>query len=116
MRIIQTFLLALLLMFTSCAKVGTPPIHAGAANSFDSAVYDALVSAQAAIEQAKVGVSATKKPILNQVIADYNLVEKAYTEYHALAIAGNATPAQQIALQTKLTTLQAGLTKLGSTK
>ena len=116
MRIIQTFLLALLLMFGGCAKVGTvaPPIHAGAANSFDSATYDALVSAQAAIEQAKIGITASKKPLLNQVIAAYNTAESAYAAYHTLAVAGTATAAQQADVQAKISTLQTGVIQLGA--
>ncbi len=104
-----------LALFTGCAKTsGTstvaPPIHAGAANAFDSSVYDALVTVQAAIEAAKPGIPAGKKALLNQIIADYNVAEKAYVNYHNLAIAGTATPAQQTALQAQVDSLK---TKLG---
>jgi hypothetical protein len=108
---------ALTLSLGGCAKqpgATIAPIHAGAANSFDSVTYDALVSAQAAIEQAKVGIAASKKALLNTVIKSYNVAESAYSVYHAAATAGTATPAQQADLQAKLTTLQAGVTQLGA--
>lgn len=105
--------------FTGCAnRTGTTiaPIHAGAANAFDSGMYDALVTIQAGIEQAKVGVTASQKPLLNRIIADYNIAEKAYAAYHAAAASGSATPAQQQALQTQVDALRSSLSTLGGTK
>ncbi len=92
------------------------PIHTGAANAFDSATYDALVSAQAAIEQAKVGLPASQKTLLNQVIGYYNSAEAAYELYHKLATAGTATPANQADVQGKVDALKTGVAKLGAAK
>lgn len=115
----RVYLLVSVLAFTlsGCAKqsAGTvAPTHAGAANSFDSATYDALVSAQAAIEQAKVGITPSKKALLNQVIAAYNTAEAAYSAYHAAATAGSLMTGQQADLQSKMTALQNGLSQLGA--
>lgn len=99
---------------TTAAGVTTPPAPiAGAANVFDSTTYQWLITAQAAIEQAKVGIPAAQIPLLNKVIADYNLVETAYATYHALATAGTATPAQQAALQSQIDNLKAEGAPLG---
>ena len=122
MKHITSAILAVALFMLSlggCAKqpAGTvAPIHAGAANSFDSVTYDALVSAQAAIEQAKVGLPASQKALLNTVIGYYNTAEAAYELYHKLAAAGTVTPAAQADVQAKVAALQTGVGQLAAAK
>jgi hypothetical protein len=96
-------------MTPSCAKTA---VHPGSANTFDSTTYDALVTIQGAIEQAKIGVTDANKPLLNKIIAGYNAAESAYTTYHQAALAGNATAAQQTALQNQVASIQADIAKL----
>jgi len=124
-------LLLIALSFGACAsKSGTtppPPSHPGAVNAFDSTAYDALVSAQAAIEQAKVGIPQSQKALLNKIITGYNKAESAYVAYHTLALSLQAKPdatqssqlaTQQAALQgqidaltSQISTLKAGGTQ-----
>lgn len=74
---------------TGCAKSATVS-HPGAVNAFDSNTYDALRTAQAAIEQARtqVGTNAVLKAAVNKAIASYNAAEDAYVAYHKAAVAG----------------------------
>lgn len=89
--IISALALALILFTASCMT----QLHPGAANKFDSTTYDALLSAQAAITNAKVqfGADASLKPIINKAIASYNLAENAYVAYHTAAVAGQVPDA-----------------------
>ena len=119
--------LALVLVLGGCAGtkattatgVTTPPAPiTGAANTFDSTTYQTLVTIQAAIEQAKVGIPAAQIPLLNKVIADFNVAESAYAAYHALAIAGTPTAtaaatAQQAALQAQIDNVRSEGAPLG---
>ena len=116
------------LSMTGCAKSGASSSvpaapRPGSANAFDSATFDALVTIQAGIEQAKIGVTPTRKPLLTRTIADYNLAERAYQAYHAAANAPNQTATQQQAiaaqaanLQGQIDGLKANLSTLGVTK
>jgi uncharacterized protein YcfL len=72
-----------LLMIVSCSS--KRPIHPGALNQSDSVAYDTLLTAQAAIEQAKVEVAnyPAAKPFLNKTIVSYNIAQAAYKGYHA---------------------------------
>lgn len=89
---------------TGCAKSATTS-HPGAVNAFDSNAYDALNSAQAAIEQAKTQLGSTPaaKGALNKVIASYNATMDAYVAYHKAAVAGGVP--DQASLQAELTAL-----------
>lgn len=116
-----TGLLLAALSFIGCAsKTGattpaTPKVVcAGGANSFDCTAYVWLDTTQAAIEQAKVGVPASKKALLNQVIADYNLAKNLYLTYHAAAAAGTATAADQATLQAKMNSIDTNVAALGA--
>lgn len=113
-------LVCALALFVGCAThsgvTAPPPPHAGAANAFDSATWDALVTIQAGIEKAKTVVTPDKKALLNQVISVYNKAERTYEVYHSAAIAGTATPAQQAELQTQVDQLKTNFATLGSGK
>src|SRR6185369_14413075 len=74
----------LVLTLTSCASA--PIQHPGAINAFDSNAYDALITEQAAIEQAKSNINSFPqfKTQLNNVIAQYNVTMDAYKTYHSV--------------------------------
>lgn len=111
MRKILLLALALSLPFglTSCSNPATVT-HPGAVNAFDSNAYDALITAQAAIEQAKVGIAPQYKTQLNQVIAGYNAAMHAYQVYHAAAVAGSSP--DPAALQAQISQLVASVAAL----
>ncbi len=101
-------MLPLLLVVGGCAA---RPIHPGAANTFDSSSYDALIVAHSVIETTKTDLANGAFPAgwtlkiheaLNGLIRAYDVAQTAYTAYHASAVAGTATPAQATDLQTKL--------------
>lgn len=93
---------------TSCTKV---PVHPGAVNPVDSQLYDTLLTAQTAIEEAKVQVPTLpklKEP-LNKIIAAYNNVWKDYASYHTALVAGTTTPGQDKLLLTQVQAILSGL-------
>jgi hypothetical protein len=96
--------LAVFLLMSACGT--TTATHPGAVNSFDSTTYDALLTAQAAIEAAKpLATTPALKTAVNAAIQAYDVAESAYVAYHAAAVAGTATTAQQSALQTQVNSL-----------
>jgi hypothetical protein len=103
------------------ATTTTPPaaLAPGAVNQFDQDSYAALMAAQASLNSLKAsytsdpgGLAALKAP-LNQAIADYDIAEIAYQTYHAAALTGSSTTAQQTAVTTALTNVQSDLQKAG---
>lgn len=81
-------LAAVAILLCSC---GTAATHPGSINKTDSQIYDTLISAQAAIEQAKAVVDPTstaEKLAVNKAIAAYNLAMDSYIAYHKAAAAG----------------------------
>jgi hypothetical protein len=96
-------LVILALALTSCIKPGTPavPAHPNQINVFDGQAYDVLISAQAALTQAKTLAPQFPqyKAELNMAIAAYNAAQAAYKAYHTAA---SPTPASQAALQAQL--------------
>lgn len=112
--------LALMLTLGGCAKqpAGTiAPVYgpsAGCYNAFDCSTGQWLLTIQSTIEQAKIGVPEAQKPLLRTIISNYNLAEKAYTTYHALAKAGAATAAQQADVQLQVDSVKSGLAQLGA--
>ena len=100
-----------------CHKTVTTPVP-GQLNTFDAYVYRVLLDSQAAINSFKASPSAqnpTIKPILNQAIADYDIVEAAYQVWHA---AGGTGPTTQLSagitkLNTDLAGLQSGIVSSG---
>lgn len=82
-------------------------IHPGAANSFDSTTYDALIVTHSVIETTKTDLAnnafsitlAPKiKAALNDLIKAYDIADTVYQNYHMAAMAGTATPAQATAV------------------
>ncbi len=115
----RNILAVALLFICGCAA---HPIHPGTANKFDSDSYDALLVTASVIESTKADLAANKfsptlapkvKTALNDLIKGYDDADLFYCgtpvgascapmSYHALALAGQATPA----MNTKLTQLQ----------
>jgi len=87
---------------TACMKTGAYVIkHPGTINQADDQIYDALLTARAALESAKLQVATHPQlqALLNtKVIPPFNALESAYLQYHAALVAGraaDATPLQQ---------------------
>ena len=103
----KTIVLGFCILLASCATTAVVT-HPGAVNAFDSNTYDALLTAQAAIEAAKpLATTPTLKTAVNAAMQAYDVAESAYVAYHTAAVAGTATAAQQAALQTQVTSLTA---------
>ena len=101
----------LLLLLTGCA-MNQAVSHPGAINPFDSNTYDALVTAQGAIDAARpLAVNATQKAILNKVIASYNEAKSAYLLYHSAVASGGKVDTSTLSSQiTALIAATANLT------
>lgn len=90
-------LLAAITLSVGCAKTVTAPVP-GQLNTFDAYVYRILYDSQAAINSFKASPSASNpavKPLLNQAISDYNIVEAAYQVWHAAGGSGSTAAIQQ---------------------
>lgn len=105
-------LIAVLFLLVGCAA---RPIHPGAANSFDSNSYDAVLVAHSVIESTKAdlannafpaSIAGQVKTALNDLIKGYNIADASYQTYHQAALAGTATAAQSGAVSSALTDLQ----------
>jgi hypothetical protein len=117
----RTLILAALLL-TGCA---TRPIHPGAANTFDSDSFDALVVANSVIVNTKTDLTAgafaptlvpSIKAALNDLITAYDTADAAYLVYHAAAVAGTATVAQSNAVTSGLTQVNIATSALVTVK
>lgn len=101
------------------------PLHPGAANAFDSSAYDALLVADNIIQTTKTDLASNAFPAniapavktaLNNMITAYNVADISYKAYHAAAIAGTATPAQQQAVTDGLNQVSTTTTVLVNAK
>jgi hypothetical protein len=101
----------LALLLVACAAQNPATLHPGSINAFDSNTYDALVTAQGAIDAAKpLATTAGQKAILNKVIAAYNEAKSAYLLYHSQAAAGGNIDTSVLSSQiTALVTATANL-------
>ena len=91
-------LLLIPLVFSTTACAAHYTVHPGSLNTIDSAAYDTLLGAKAAIDQAKVDnkttpLTAGAKDTLNDVIQAYNLARDAWLTYRG-AVSTN-TPSDQ---------------------
>jgi hypothetical protein len=82
------FLLAIPIVFTVSACAVHYTIHPGALNVTDSAAYDALLVAQAAIDEAKTHNPGIPSDTLNTVIRYYNVARESWLTYRG-ALASN---------------------------
>lgn len=114
--------LLVLLLFVGCAAHTT---HPGAANTFDSNSYDTVLVTENVIETTKTdlannafpaSITGNIKTALNNLIQGYNIADTAYKTYHAAALAGQATSAQQTALTSALTNLNSQTAALTTAK
>lgn len=129
-------LIPILLMFLcGCAA---HPIHPGTANAFDSGAYDTLSVADNVIQSTRNDLAANKFPAsiagnvktaLNGLINAYNIADTFYCgqpvgtpltcapgSYHALAMAGTATPAQSTQLTNDLNQVNTSTAQLTTAK
>jgi hypothetical protein len=88
--------------------------HPGAANSFDSHAYDALLLANDAIKTAKADVGNGSLPAnytsyLNALIRSYDAANALYRTYHDAAVKGQDTSAMMANLQIDLNQLAVDL-------
>jgi hypothetical protein len=114
--------LVLVLALTGCAAHVT---HPGAANTFDSNSYDAVLVTHNVIETTKTDLANNAFPAsivpnvktaLNALIEGYNVADTAYQTYHSAALAGTATTAQQTNLTNALNNLNAQTAALTAAK
>lgn len=101
--------LTVLVLAAGCATRLT--VHPGALNAFDSAAYDSLLVAEAAIDQARTayaaGQIAGNKQALDALVASYNVARESWLTYRG-ALTTNDPP------QTYLDKLNANLTDLAN--
>jgi hypothetical protein len=129
--------LLLVLLLAGCAAR-----HSGTANTFDSGTYDALLTTDSVIQSTKTALAQGQFPAsilgnvktaLNDLIAAYDAADLAYCgvpvagtttgtlscapgSYHAAAMAGTATPAQQAAVQADVNAVTTATAALTSAK
>lgn len=104
-------------LLTGCASANYVQ-HPGSINLFSSQSYDALVTADAAIKQAKTDLGTFPvawqpkiKSVLNTAIQAYNVADLSWQTYNA-----SATAANQTALNANLSTLQTAMANLTTAK
>lgn len=122
-RILQFILLVgLIAIITGCAAHVS---HPGSVNKFDSDSYDTVLVTHNVIETTKgdlannsfpASISGNVKDALNKLIQGYNIADTAYKTYHAAALAGTATTAQQTALTDALSNLNTQTAALTTAK
>jgi len=134
-------LLVVTLLLTGCAA---HPIHPSTANKFDSDAYDTLSITDSVIQSTKSALAANQFPVsiagnvksaLNRLIQVYDIAETFYcgtpitvstggvsslvcatNSYHAMAMAGTATPVQSSQLSTDLTNVNAASSAISTAK
>ena len=130
-------LLVVGLLLIGCAA---RPIHPGTANTFDSSVYDSLLTTDSVIKSTKTelannsfppSIVGNVKDALNRLIAIYNETDVLYcnppagagptdscapNSYHALAMAGQSTPAADALMKSKITSMNTAVGALSSAK
>jgi len=117
------FVPVLLFAMLGCHSVVAPV--PGSVNTFDSTSYVSLVTADSVIETTKTDLASgafpatiapNVKTALNDLIKYYDIADQAYLAYHASAMQGTPTPAQQAAVTAGLASVQVFITALTSAK
>lgn len=118
--------LPFLLLVTALTGCGAAHVtHPGAANKFDSDSYDTVLVTESLITTTKAdlannlfpaSIAGNVKDALNKLIQGYDIADTAYKTYHAAALAGQATTAQQAALTADLTNLNSQTAALTTAK
>jgi hypothetical protein len=115
--LIESCVAVLLIVLYACA----PAIHPNAVSQLDSTTYDALITANAAINQAKADVAAGTLPasatqVVNDTVAAYNTARGAWLTYRhtveSLAPGAAAPAAETAALEAALSSLTTAITNL----
>lgn len=121
-RLYLSPVLAFVLAIAGCAA---QQIHPGAANSFDSSTYDALIVTHSVIETTKVDLASNAftptlapkiKTALNDLIKAYDVADTVYQAYHTAAMAGTATPAQATAVSNAVQSVNNSTSALSAAK
>lgn len=88
-------------LLLSCGTPTPLPQPPAAPQSLDLTFARALLSAQAAIDQARpmAAADAAVKPLYNKIVLLYNAAEAAYLEYHQAVAAGSVPDSSQIKQQ-----------------
>ena len=76
-------LLMIPLMYSASACAAHYTIHPGALSAADSAAYDTLLAAQAAIDQTKIENQGKPNDALNTLIQSYNVARESWRSYRA---------------------------------
>ena len=89
-------LVVVVVLFVASACTARYTVHPGALNTADSAAYDTLLIAEAAIDQARTDFQAGQLPgkakdALNTLVQSYNLARESWLTYRG-AIATNVPP------------------------
>lgn len=124
-KLTLALILCVMGLTAACAnRPASAPIP-GAVNSFDSDTYLTLVTAKGIIDQVKVDLAnnafpaawvANIKKAVNGAITAYNVADLSYQSYHAAALAGQATPAQQAAVGSAVTNLNSAVSSITAAK
>ena len=121
-RYIATLALSAVLFIAGCAA---QQIHPGAANSFDSSTYDALIVTQSVINTTKADLAVNSFPAsiapkvksaVNALSTTYDIALATYMTYHNAAIAGTATTAQATAVSDAVQNVNNATTALTAAK
>jgi hypothetical protein len=133
----STILVAMILCLSACAAGP----HPGTANAFDNATYNTLLVTDNVIQTTRADYAASKFPAaimpqvktaLNDLIAAYDAADVLYCgqpvtgplgtlqcapgSYHAMAMAGTATPQQSADITAKINAVNSAITSLASAK
>jgi len=103
--------------FGTVACIKNIPNHPGAVNPVDNALYDGILTARAALEEAKVQFKGQAQTVvaLNNIIPAFNKLETGYSAYHTALVAGKADPVQLTELQNELKAVTLALASIKST-
>ena len=123
-------ILALCLGLVACSQ--NPKPVTGSANQFDSDTYLTLVTTDSVIQTTRAdlanctpwsstcvfpaSVVGNVKSALNSLIAAYNAANASWQVYHTAALSGQATQAQQAAVQSGLANVNAATVNLTTVK
>ena len=116
-RVVAGLVLVIGLSLGTAACIKNIPNHPGAVNPVDNALYDGILSARAALEEAKVQFQGQTQTVaaLNNIIPGFNKLEAGYSAYHTALVAGKADPAALTELQNELRAVTSALASIKST-
>lgn len=123
-KLLSVLLLSTMLGGCSLMHPATAPIP-GAANQFDSDTYLTLVTAKGVIDQTKLDLGNNAFPAawvpnvkkaVNGAVTAYNVADLTYQEYHTSALAGKATPTQQLAVNSAMNNLNQAVSSVAAAK